>query len=44
MDTIVWFLKSAAVKRYLRYGSIWLDGKICKCRRSLRLRKKEGSI
>lgn len=29
MDSIVWILKGAAVKRYLRYGSIRLDEKIC---------------
>lgn len=29
MDSVVWFLKSAAVKRYLRFNSFRFDGKIC---------------
>lgn len=45
MDSIVWILKSAAMKRYLRYGSIRLDGKICTLTSESALtRKKEDSI
>ena len=43
MDSIVWFLNCAGVKRYLRYGPIRLDGKICKLSLESALTRKRRS-